>query len=68
MFTEIIERANNQDRLYFEANQDATEYIRAYIPGEFYPLEYSNCRLVKVKQIFPGLRSREPIFTEGKFN
>jgi hypothetical protein len=38
IFTSVDE-ACEADRLYFEANPDASEYIRDFVPGEFGPRE-----------------------------
>lgn len=61
-----LDRAVEQDRRYFAANPTATEYVRRYVPGEFYPLLPADVRRVLVTQLAPGFRMRSPIFDSGR--
>jgi len=60
-YQRALDRASDQDRLYFAAHPDADEYIRRYRPGEFFPLMPTNVAKVRVSQLMPGCRMRSPI-------
>ncbi len=60
-YQRALDRASDQDRLYFQAHPDADEYIRRYRPGEFFPLLPDNVRRVRVQQIMSGVRLRSPL-------
>lgn len=67
-FAEIIGSVCAQDRVFFEANPHVKEYIRAYVIGEFWPLQYTNLQMVKVRCVAAGVRLREPILDERNLN
>ena len=57
-----IARLQNQvrerDREYFEQHPAATEYVRPYVPGEVWPVDYAAATHVIVTQIVPGFRTK----------
>lgn len=65
-YQRALDRASDQDRLYFAAHPDAGEYVRRYRPGEFFPLLPHNVRRVRVQQVMPGVRLRSPIIERAR--
>ncbi len=65
-YQRALDRASDQDRLYFAAHPDAEQYIRRYRPGEFFPILPTNVRRVRVSQVMPGFRMRSPIIEGGR--
>ena len=57
-FRPLIERVRDRDRAYFEKHPGATEYLRPYVPGEFWPVAYPDATHVLVTQIVPGFRTK----------
>jgi hypothetical protein len=55
---EAVDRASEQDRLWFDAHPEATVYLRPEIPGEF---PNGASQTVLVTQIRPGIRQRERV-------
>lgn len=64
-YQRALERASDQDRLFFAAHPEREEYVRRYQRGEFYPLLPANVKRVRVMQIAPGCRLRCPIIEGG---
>jgi len=46
---EAIEKASAQDRLYFERNPEACQYVRGLIPGEFWPMTETGAFVIVTK-------------------
>src|SRR5579883_755754 len=57
-YQETVERASEQDRLWFEAHPKANIYLRSEIPGEF---PDGVPQMVLVTQIRPGIRQRQRV-------
>jgi hypothetical protein len=76
VYRDIIDFACDLDRTFFKRNADQISYVRAYVPGEFWPHDSHIDRmtsdlvesaelhpqLVLVMEIKPSLRSRRPLF------
>lgn len=58
-YNRLIETVMDRDREHFEQHHEAWEYIRPYVPGEFWPLHCDQLAVVRVRQIARGLRVRE---------
>ena len=63
-YSSSVDRVCDSDRRYFEDHPEASSFMRAAVPGEFYP-ETFNCRFVVVRKLLPGMRAREPLL-EGE--
>lgn len=55
---ETVERASEQDRLWFEAHLEANVYLRPEIPGEF---PQGIPQTVLVTQVRSGIRQRQRV-------
>jgi len=55
---EAVDRASEQDRLWFDAHPAANVYLRSEIPGEF---PSGAPQMVIVTQIRPGIRQRQRV-------
>jgi len=76
VYSDIIDFACDLDRTFFANSPSARFYVRAYIPGEFWPLDahvdraladFVQCLerarlLIGVTAIEPGRRVRRPLF------
>jgi hypothetical protein len=60
-YDRLIAAVNDRDREYFAKHPKKKFYIRPYVPGELYPLMPPYCDQVKVHNIAPGVRSRQPL-------
>ncbi len=60
-----IEAASEHDRRWFEANPDATVRHRSALPGEWPPAPAGLMVMVRVTQLMPSVRTREPITRSG---
>lgn len=68
-FAEIVDRVNQRDREFFDANPDEPCYLRPHVPGEYPPASLAAIGVdlpgqdcwVLVTSIAPGIRSRRPI-------
>ncbi len=58
-FASTIDHQMALDRAYFKAHPSATDLVRRVTPGEFWPYEPLPGVLVLVRQLGPGLRTRE---------
>ncbi len=55
------ERAMELDRAHFRKNPHASEYIRSYFAGEFFPRIFPKETMILVKNLTDGIRSRHPL-------
>jgi hypothetical protein len=58
---DVIDRASEGDRVWFELHPDADVRRRPPIEGEFWPQELTSVTHVLVYQVRPGLRIRFPV-------
>lgn len=63
-FSDIIDHVCEQDKKYFEENPGRSFYLRRYVPGEFWPLDFNDDTWVRVENIHPGLRMLVPCTME----
>jgi hypothetical protein len=68
----LIDRVCDRDARYFREHPAALNYVRPYVRGEFYLFEpdfqekYGGPPYaVRVTQIAPGIRQRQPLFIEA---
>ncbi len=61
-----VDRASEDDRMWFEMHPERSHRIRPYIPGEW-PMEVvPTPTQAAVRQIQPGVRARLPLLMEGQ--
>lgn len=60
-YGDIIDRACDRDRTYFEEHPEEDSYWRDYVPGEFWPMALPADTRVEVVQVQPGVRVRRPV-------
>ena len=58
----IVDEVSARDRVYFEQHPEASSYVRPYVPGELLGQPVPPGTLIRVHQIRPGVRLREPLF------
>lgn len=66
--SDLIDQVCEKDRLYFEEQPGVDEYVRPYVPGEFAPFWPEDAQIVKVIQVEPGVRIRQPLKIYGFFD
>jgi hypothetical protein len=57
----IVDEVSARDRVYFEQHPEASSYVRPYVPGELLGQPVPPGTLIRVHQLEPGVRLREPL-------